>query len=505
MKQAWSQMSNLVELKSNTTSRYIRLPESLSSVVKFFSDNQIEAYLTGGAIRNLLMGIDAVDFDVSINSFSPQIAKDLSLAINFKVHLIDPDREVYRLVDGCNDLWIDIKPLQGDILEDLALRDFSIDAMAVFLELSKGESRIIDPYGGIEDINDCFVRALDKSVFIEDPIRLMRAPRIASQLNFEIHSETLNWIGSYAKNIDLVSTERIREELLKILDSKSSVKWLRLLDKLGILCTIIPELECARGVTQPVEHHWDVFDHSIETVGAIERLLQLSDNEVNKLDYSVPKFQGMRRYFDKLVSDSHRRLSLLKLAGLLHDVSKPATKTVELSGKVRFLGHASEGAKVVKEVLERLRFSGKGVEYVMALVEHHLRPGQLARRGELPSSRAIYRYYRDLEDIAIDCIYLNLADYLSARGPSLEYLDWERHCDVARHIINAMSDKKGIEKQVKLLNGIEIMDIFGIDQGPIVGNCLELVSEAHALGEINTKSQAIALVSKSLNQGGIGA
>ena len=82
---------------------------------------------------------------------------------------------------------------------------------------------------------------------------------------------------------------------------------------------------------------------------------------------------------------------------------------------------------------------------------------------------------------------------------------WERHCDVARHIINAMSDKKGIEKQVKLLNGIEIMDIFGIDQGPIVGNCLELVSEAHALGEINTKSQAIALVSKSLNQGGIGA
>ena len=77
MKQAWSQMSNLVELKSNTTSRYIRLPESLSSVVKFFSDNQIEAYLTGGAIRNLLMGIDAVDFDVSINSFSPQIVKDL--------------------------------------------------------------------------------------------------------------------------------------------------------------------------------------------------------------------------------------------------------------------------------------------------------------------------------------------------------------------------------------------------------------------------------------------
>ena len=190
---------------------------------------------------------------------------------------------------------------------------------------------------------------------------------------------------------------------------------------------------------------------------------------------------------------------------MLHDVSKPATKTVELSGKVRFLGHASEGAKVVKEVLERLRFSGKGVEYVMALVEHHLRPGQLARRGELPSSRAIYRYYRDLEDIAIDCIYLNLADYLSARGPSLEYLDWERHCDVARHIINAMSDKKGIEKQVKLLNGIEIMDIFGIDQGPIVGNCLELVSEAHALGEINTKSQAIALFTKSLNQGGNGA
>ena len=128
-----------------------------------------------------------------------------------------------------------------------------------------------------------------------------------------------------------------------------------------------------------------------------------------------------------------------------------------LIGKEISKNLASEGAKVAKEVLERLRFSGKGVEYVMALVEHHLRPGQLARRGELPSSRAIYRYYRDLDEIAIDCIYLNLADYLSARGPSLESSDWERHCDVARHIINVRSDEKGIEKQVKLLNGIEMM------------------------------------------------
>lgn len=496
-------MSNTAELKTNMISGYIKLPDSLSPVVNFFSDNQIEAYLTGGAVRNLLMGIDVVDFDVSVNAFCPQIAKDLSLAMNYKIHLIDRDRGVYRLVDDRNGLWIDIKDLQGDLLEDLELRDFTIDAMAVFLERNNDESRIIDPYGGIEDINDCFVRALDKSVFKEDPIRLMRAPRIASQLNFEIHSQTLIWIESNAENIKSVSSERIREELLKILDSKDSVKWLRVLDTLGILSGIIPELECARGVAQPVEHHWDVFDHSIETVGEIERLLQLSDNGVNKLDISVPKFQGMRRYFDQLVSDSHRRLSLLKLAGLLHDVSKPATKTVESSGKVRFLGHASEGAKVAKEVLERLRFSGKGVEYVVGLVEHHLRPGQLARRGELPSSRAIYRYYRDLDEIAIDCIYLNLADYLSARGPSLESSDWERHCDVARHIINVRSDEKGIEKQVKLLDGIEIMDIFDIDQGPIVGNCLELVSEAHALGEINTKSEAIALVSKSLNQGEI--
>ena len=122
-------------------------------------------------------------------------------------------------------------------------------------------------------------------------------------------------------------------------------------------------------------------------------------------------------YFAEEYADGHTRATFLKLACLLHDVAKPETKSVQPNGRVRFLGHPVKGATTTHNVLRRLRTSGKAREAVAVMVEQHLRPSQLAQRGELPTARAIYRYYRDLKDVAVDTLYLCMADYLAARGP----------------------------------------------------------------------------------------
>ena len=137
-------------------------------------------------------------------------------------------------------------------------------------------------------------------------------------------------------------------------------------------------------------------------------------------------------YFDEEYADGHTRATYLKLAALLHDVAKPETKAVQPDGRVRFLGHPVKGAATSEKILKRLRASSKATEAIRVMVDQHLRPSQLAQKGEMPTSRAVYRYSRDVGDVAVDTLYLCMADYLAARGPDLDLEDWARHCDRMR-------------------------------------------------------------------------
>ena len=208
---------------------------------------------------------------------------------------------------------------------------------------------------------------------------------------------------------------------------------MRLLDDLGLLCGVVPELAPAKGVVQPKEHYWDVFDHLVEAVGWVDAMFDDSKCEEYPLEI-VPHFDGMREYFGGEVSDGFDRLTFLKLAALLHDVAKPATKTVEASGRIRFLGHHTQGADFTRDIMMRLRFSKRGIEHIARMVHQHLRPRQMAQKGDMPTRRALYRYYRDVGDVALDTLYLNTADYLAARGPMLECEDWTAHCGLVRWI-----------------------------------------------------------------------
>ncbi len=215
----------------------------------------------------------------------------------------------------------------------------------------------------------------------------------------------------------------------------------------------------------------------------------------------VPWSDGLAARFAEEVSTGRSRLVLLKLAALLHDIAKPQTKTFELSGRMRFFGHGTEGAATAQTIMERLGFSRREITMVSTMVEHHLRPGQLVEE-DLPTQRAIYRYFRDTGEVGVDTIFLNLADHLAARGPSLEIEEWAAHARVAAYMLDKHAHQQTVMAPPRLLDGNAIMQSFGLKPGPELGRLLEAVREAQAVGEIVTREQALALVKQKLDPAG---
>jgi len=455
--------------------------------------------VVGGALRDALMARQSGDVDVAVATdvrvAGPQIAATLG-----GTHVaLDESRGIVRVVvpvkDGTS--GVDISQLDEGIEEDLRRRDFTVDAMALPMHrLGHGDPgrHLIDPLGGLSDLRARVIRAVAPGTFAADPVRLLRAPRLAAQLRFDIDATTRTQIRAGAHLVTDVAPEPTRDELLKLLAEPGATDSLRLLDELDLLCRVVPEISEARGVTQPKEHHWDVFGHLLETPGQVERVIDPQPDRGGFVETGLPGFDGKEDHFAEEVSDGHSRRTLLKLAGLLHDVSKPATRTVEESGRIRFIGHHTEGAAVAEAVLKRLRLSRRGVALVALMVRHHLRPSQMAQQGEMPSGKAIYRFFRDAGEASVDTLFLNLSDYLAARGPDLGRDEWSRHCRLVQHILREGLERKAPEVLPKLVNGHDIMDELRLDPGPRVAALLQEVTDAVANGQISTREEALELV-----------
>jgi poly(A) polymerase len=174
------------------------------------------------------------------------------------------------------------------------------------------------------------------------------------------------------------------------------------------------------------------------------------------------------------------------------------TKSIDDAGRARFLGHTKQGAAMAVNILERLRFSNREVRLVESLIYHHLRPVQMAD-GELPTQRAIYRYFRDTGDGGIDILLLALADYLATRGPLVSMEEWKRQCQLVNYILTEHDKQQAKILPVKLIDGHDIMDTCGLAPGPLIGELLAMVNEAYASGELNTREEALALVQSELS------
>ena len=500
-----------------------RIAPVVEAVAARLAQHGTRAWLVGGAVRDALLGREAHDIDVAVDGKAHLIGRRIADELGGSFVPWDYDRDIVRvaLPLGEANCFVDFTSAADGIAADLSRRDFTINAMAVPLEESLpphsgkvracpresgGWEALLDPHAGQADLRAATIRAVSPGVFADDPARLARAPRLAAQLGFRIHADTQARIRAGAHLIANVAPERVTHELMTLLAHPNAMPAVRLLDQLGLLCRILPELADAKGVTQPREHYYDVFNHLVEAVGQLERIMLGERGRGDWVVDALPSVEGVAERFAETIGNGHDRLTHLKLAALLHDVAKPATRTVEDTGRIRFLGHHTEGEAMAGAIARRLRLSGRGATLISQIVRHHLRPGQLGREGALPTRRAMYRFFRDAGDAAIDTIYVNLADFLAARGPLLYREEWEHACRVAKMMLEWGTEWRMGDAPEKpfstLLNGHDIMDAYQLAPGPTVGRMLAQVAEAAASGDVETKEEALALVGARLQAGG---
>ena len=471
----------------------------LTKINRLLATEGIPCYLVGGFVRDLLLERDTADIDIAVSADGLETARKVAAALGGKYISLDAENGVGRVVIP-GEIWhLDFTTLRGNIEDDLARRDFTVNAIALPLddsfEATIDTARLIDPFYGSEDLRRGVLRATGPGVFEADAARLLRAVRIAAELELHIEDNTETLIRRHSRLITNVAAERAREEFLRLLALPGAGQRLTHLDELGLLTALVPEMEQARGVSQPALHVWDVFTHSIQTVAAVEFLLREGawDYADENILAAVPWSERLRKHFDMEISSGSTRKTLLKLAALLHDIAKPGTKTTDAAGRTRFLGHPQEGATTAAAVLARLRFSNREIQHLELLIKYHLRPTQMSQEG-LPSRRAVYRFFRDTGETGIDLLFLSLADHLAARGATLDSRQWSAHTGLTGYVLAGKSAGATSPQPAGLIDGHDIMNSFGLTPGPRIGELLEAVREARAAGEVNDKREALRYV-----------
>jgi poly(A) polymerase len=442
-------------------------------------------WIAGGAVRDAALGRAVTDLDLAVAGDPGPVAKALGRGLGEHAFELSAEFGTWRVVAPSRGWQVDVTVLRGPTIEDdLAARDFTVGAVAV--PLAGGEA--VDPFEGLADLERGVLRAVGPKSFEEDPLRLLRAARLAAQLNLEIDADTVALAHEGAARAAEPAGERQLAELRQLLGGPDPLRGLRLLDELHLTAVVLPELEATKGVGQGPNHHLDVHGHTLEV---LEHTLDIEAN--------LARFVGEDRAEEAAamlaepLADEMDRATALRFGALLHDIAKPQTRA-ERDGFVGFKGHDVEGATTIGEIMGRLRASRKLTRYLQALTLHHLRLGFMIKDAPLPPRR-VHEYLRATEPVTVDVTLLTVADRLAARGagPIAAPEMVEKHLTLAREMVAAALDWRREGPPEPLLRGDEIASELGIE-GPEIGAKLAELEAAQYAGEVADRDAALGLL-----------
>jgi putative nucleotidyltransferase with HDIG domain len=445
-----------------------------------------DGWLVGGALRDALLGESAHELDVAVASGALALGRSLTDRLPGAAFVaLDERRGVCRVV---GDVQIDIADFRaGDLAGDLRGRDFTVNALAASVRalVRDGAAPVEDALGGLSDLDARIIRACAPTALRDDPLRTLRAVRLGIRPGWRVDPATEELIRAAGPDVARASAERVRDELGAILARPTAGAALRALDRLAVLGALLPESSAMRATPQPEPHRFDVWEHSIRAVEAADALS-------TRLDALEPWGAELTRHLGEPLGDGFRRLEILKLAALLHDVAKPETRTVE-RGRIRFIGHDVIGAERSRAIAERWRLSRRAVAVLGVLVAQHLRPMHLASAPEV-TRRARYRFFRDLAGEARDLLLLSLVDAAAVRGDSPIAVWAGAGGGVVRDLMGALAEAAQAAASPPLLRGEDVMAVFDLPPGPAVGRLLARAREAQALGLARSRTEAIAFL-----------
>ena len=459
-------------------------------------------------MRDMLLGRPLHDWDFAVERDAVGLARAVADALEGAYFPLDEERDTARVVlrnRRGRRVELDFAGLRGEtLLDDLRGRDFTINAMAV-----GPEGELIDPLGGLGDLQARLVRAIGPTSFEDDPLRMLRAVRLAAELEMRLEAKTAAWIIQRADSLPEASPERIRDEFVRILATPSPAEHVHMLDELRLLSQVIPEVEPLKEQPQSPPHRFDVWWHTLLVIDATAGLLDVvwgrppfprlyadaSEQAWGEVrDLLEPFVPSLKRHLSVRLRGGRRRATLLVMAALCHDLGKPLTCTEDEEGHLHFYNHEREGARITVRRMRHLRFSQAEVKRVSTMVRAHLRPGHLARVRGAVTRRAIYRFFRDLGSVGVEVCLLSLADHLATWGPNLEADRWARRREVVRLLLSHYFERhEETIAPTPLVDGRELMEDLGIEEGPLVGRLLEAIREAQASGEVRTREEALAL------------
>lgn len=415
----------------------ITIPSNVKYIIDEFYKNNYEAFMVGGCIRDALLCKVPKDYDIA-TSAKPEITeklfkKTIPTGIKHGTVTVLIDNEPYEVTtyrtEGKykDNRRPDEVYFVSDIKEDLSRRDFTINAFAY-----NSREGLKDFFGGLDDLNNSLIRSVGDANkrFNEDALRMLRAIRFSTQLNFDIEENTLNAIKNNKDLIKNISSERIRDELCKILVSKNVRKGLNLLEKCGLLQIIIPEIVPSIGFDQKNMHHFeDVFNHTISVI-------------------------------EKCPEDL-----TIRLAALLHDIGKPDVFFIDDNGNGRFFGHNTRSEKIARDVLNRLRFDNKTIKAVCILVREHM--NVLDNASNLAIKRLINRVSK--ENI-YSLLALQKADILSLNDPNVALY---KVSDMKNKIDNIIDSNTPLTVKDLAIDGGILIKELNLKPGKIIGKILD--------------------------------
>lgn len=460
-------------------------------LISFLLSRGQRAYLLGGILRDLLLGRSSRDLDIAVAEDPLAFTRDFAKTIGAKLVTLDSRYGLMRVMKK-GEMQLDCSSLRGGLIqEDLARRDFSINAMAIEIPPHSEPWRpiLIDPFDGIKDLESRMIRIVPPNPFPEDPLRILRAFRHFAELGFELNPETMTTMKSNIHLLHKVSPERIRDEWMKILDSKRAGETVGIMDSCGLIEQFLPEVGSMKGVSQNEHHHLDVLGHSLVTLNNLEVLMRDLPN----------LFPSLHRPFEELLFreqflPGYSSRSLLKFAALLHDAGKPSTRSIDNKGRIRFFNHERDGDEIAREICLRLRFSVRETRIIQRWIRNHMRPGQLFCVKN-PSKQVIVRFFRqNIEDYPA-LFLLFLADILSTSGPAAARDAFQKALYFVCEML-AIYEKEircRLERE-RLINGHDLKERLELEPGPIFSTILMDVELHQAEGLLTSREEALQWV-----------
>jgi poly(A) polymerase len=483
-----------LNMNQNTWTMLQKYPEELiQALADLMQEKSDFCYISGGTVRDWFMGEDSKDLDLTVPDDGFSWAKSLADKLGGTFVPMDEEEDVARVVwQGISVDFSSFREGTATIEEDLLKRDFTINSMAVVFPVDPDDvrdetarPRIFGRHRGMDDLQDKVIRCTSSAVFVSDPLRLLRAYRFTAVLGFNIEPGTRAAIRKHKELLFLVAEERIAYELDCIMSSSRSVSAMEIMHEDGILAELLPELYRGVGVEQPSSHHLDVFEHSMTT---FQQMIEVQNNPEKY-------FPGHGGKLAEYLAVGRRKV-LLKWAALLHDLGKPETHEIreDKGGRITFYNHDQEGARLFEIISARFKWSREDSNYVSKFISFHMWPFHLnnARRKTGLTPKAYLRLVKAIEREFPGLFLLAMADSLAGCGTGKPPAMEEDVASLYSEVDRVYQQKiQPVLESPRLLDGSDLIELFGLEPGPVFKEIFENLENGQVEGEVNSRQEAI--------------